>query len=314
MVMLQKEHRWLGNAATVAQALRIMSENGVASLPVYDNSDIQPLGMADVRVIAAFLAYHKFHCSPSTRALTVDPRVDFDGKPVAQLLSASSAPLITVPAAESVVWVMKRLVHGVRHVIVQLPPPLCAQRLLSRTDVVRWLCLFSRCFSAFGFSLAALGLVNSPRGVVRLLSDESALAGLRRLTDSGLGALPITDRQTGAVVGTLSCSVIRYMDLHRLEDLLQPSMLFLQHYHSESLDPVLCRPHETLSTVVRRILTVGVHRAWITDEAQRPIGCVSFSDVLRVVLDTRPVMETESVLPRSTSTDAPLQTIAAMTS
>ena len=67
-------------------------ENGVASLPVYDNATYQPLGIADVRLIAAYLVWSKFRVHGDAPA-TIDPLVDFSKQLVASLLSTTSRPL-----------------------------------------------------------------------------------------------------------------------------------------------------------------------------------------------------------------------------
>lgn len=170
-------------------------------------------------------------------------------------------------------------------VIVQMPLPYNAQRLLSRTDIVRWLAtLYARFPAVFDRTIAQLGVCTAARKVVHMHDDETALDGLRRISDCGLGALPVLARKSGVVVATLSCSVVRHLDLGRLEDLAQlPVLAFLRRYHPASLQPMLCKPSDRLIDAVNRVLVKSVHRAWVTDEAHRPVACLSLSDVLRLV-------------------------------
>ena len=176
---------------------------------------------------------------------------------------------------------MERMSSGTHHVIVHLPPPHNAQRLLSRTDLVRWVCSFPQCFELFSRTLSDLGLCISARKVVFMYDDEGALDGLRRLSDCGLGALPVIDRRTGVIVATLSCSVVRYLDLATVGDIRLPVLDFLRKYHPPSLQPLLCKPSDALLAAARSILAHKVHCAWIADAAQRPVACLSLSDVLR---------------------------------
>lgn len=73
-----------------------MVENGVASLPVYDNATNEPLGIADVRLIASYLVWSKFRVIAAGDAAVQDPGVDFAKQLVASLLPGSSRPLVTL--------------------------------------------------------------------------------------------------------------------------------------------------------------------------------------------------------------------------
>jgi len=257
-----------------------MMEHGVASLPVYDNATYQPLGIVDVRLIAAYLVWSKFRVNGDAHA-TIDPQVDFSKQLVASLLSTTSRPLGIMKGTDPVCAAVERMSSGTHHITVQLPPPHSAQRLLSRTDLVRWVCSFPQCFTLFSHTLADLGLCTSARKVVFMYDDETALDGLRRLSDCGLGALPVIDRRTGVMVATLSCSVVRYLDLTTVGDIRMPVLEFMRKYHPPSLQPLLCKPSDTLLASARNILAHKVHCAWIADAAQRPVACLSLSDVLR---------------------------------
>lgn len=70
-----------------------MMENGVAALPVYDNATNEPLGIADVRLIASYLVWTKFRVGDGVDTAP-DPSVDFAKQLVASLLPSSSRPLV----------------------------------------------------------------------------------------------------------------------------------------------------------------------------------------------------------------------------
>lgn len=185
---------------------------------------------------------------------------------------------------------LSHLTQWRRHLIVQFPVPHCEQRLLSRTDLVRWLCNSSKAFPVFDRSLTWLNLSKPVRALVTMTEDETAITGLQRLIDRQVSAMPVVSRRTGQVLGTLSCSVVRYFDVctntSLLHDLRLPVLAFLERYHPPSLQPVVCRPCDTLLPTVLSILTHGVHRSWVVDEAQVPVSCVALSDVLRLVMAT----------------------------
>jgi len=259
-----------------------MASYGVASSPVYDNATIKPLGMADVRLIANFIVSMYSTHSSTTRVI--------GEQLVAALLAPPSSPLLVLSALHPVSEALTHMAGRRRHIIVQFPSPHCAQRLLSRTDVVRWLCNFPKSFAVFDRSLTSLKMDKPGRLLVTMSDAESAIDGLRRLRECDLAALPVLSRGRGQVVATLSCSVVRYLDLctnaRLLHDLRLPVLEFLRRYHPPSLETVLCKPSDMLLPTVTNTLTHGVHRAWVVDEQLAPIACVTLSDVLRLVMAT----------------------------
>jgi CBS domain-containing protein len=48
---------------------------------------------------------------------------------------------------------------------------------------------------------------------------------------------------------------------------------------------VLCRPGSSLSEVVAMLVASKVHRVYVVDEQERPVGVVTITDVLRKLVE-----------------------------
>jgi 5'-AMP-activated protein kinase regulatory gamma subunit len=86
-------------------------------------------------------------------------------------------------------------------------------------------------------------------------------------------------------VGTLSASDLRGINDETLNTLTLPVREFLDKVQRKApASPVRCSPDEKLDTVIDRLIQSRVHRLWITDENQKPVGVVALTDVIRTLL------------------------------
>ena len=93
------------------------------------------------------------------------------------------------------------------------------------------------------------------------------------------------------MVGNLSCSDLRGTVAHResLESLLFPVYKFLETRNilAFNLRPDQIRsvqPTDTVSIAARLALDSRIHRVWIVDKDDKPIGVVTLSDMLSLFL------------------------------
>jgi CBS domain-containing protein len=51
---------------------------------------------------------------------------------------------------------------------------------------------------------------------------------------------------------------------------------------------VTCTPDESLAAVLDKLVSHHIHRCYVVDERGRPLGVVTMTDVLRVVVESQP--------------------------
>ena len=161
-------------------------------------------------------------------------------------------------------------------------------------------------------SVEELGLTSTPT-VASVGASAPTIECFREMQRHRVGALPVVDEATQALVGTISESDITHLrggasfaalalpvgeflcHAHRLpawtpsverrEGVFNPNssafaVALMQH--ADEL-VVSCKPTDTITQVLEKMDLKAVHRVWIVDEAGRPTGVISLADVLAVV-------------------------------
>lgn len=119
--------------------------------------------------------------------------------------------------------------------------------------------------------------------VVNVFSKSSALLGFRRMIIEGeLSALPVVDDQ-GKLIATLSSTDVRGLTKDNFHLILLPVTEFLLKVHNTSSlrTPITCTAEDSLATVIERIVQHKLHRIWVVDDDDHPIGVIALSDIIR---------------------------------
>jgi len=273
---------WIGHTATVAQALQQMRQYDITALPIYNNDTKSYLGIIDVRTILYFFMWVKFKCT-GFHFESINP-TDFSSTPVTSLLVATieSANRWSFVGEDPLSSAFDAMAKGVHRSIVSLiEPEGVVQRMMTQTDIVQWLALNRNAFhKILNRTVIELGFVGPNTEVVSIYADETALEGFRKVTNYKLWSIAVIQRETGKLMGCLSASDLRPINVERLQDVLLPVTTFLQSHHRKSIAPVCCFSHETLDMVINKALSHGLHRVWIVNDFMKPIGCISFTDVI----------------------------------
>ena len=150
-------------------------------------------------------------------------------------------------------------------------------------------------------SLHELGLGRARR-VLTISWKSPVLTALLLMHDKRLSALAIVNDGNGRLVGTISCSDVKYLFLapELLLTLQRPVSVFVaalrqstSHWHvnlTANSPPtavsasVTVTPRHTLRSTVDVLLAHKVRRAWVVNESEQPIGMVSISDIVKFAL------------------------------
>lgn len=123
--------------------------------------------------------------------------------------------------------------------------------------------------------------VDTPETMTVVLGTDVALQGFRVLALKNLVAAPVVDAQ-GKVITTLSASDLRGMASSKLKDVLLTATEFLDKARKGISSPVTCVPDDTLKSCLTKIITARVHRLWVVNDKQQPIGTLSVTDIIRL--------------------------------
>ena len=150
-------------------------------------------------------------------------------------------------------------------------------------------------------SLHELGLGRTKR-VLTISWKSPVLTALLLMHDKRLSALAVVNDGNGKLVGTISCSDVKYLFLapELLLTLQRPVSVFVaalrqssSHWHvnltansppTATSASVTVTPRHTLRATVDVLLAHKVRRAWVVNESEQPIGMVSISDIVKFAL------------------------------
>ncbi|KAI9090998.1 hypothetical protein DFS34DRAFT_339455 [Phlyctochytrium arcticum] len=180
--------------------------------------------------------------------------------------------------------------------------------VLTQTDLIRFIYRHlegdQMLQSVVNQTVEQLCLSDSARKRVMTVDiKDSAVQVLAQMASQVLAAVPVVNAlMEGMMVGTLSISDMRSFLLGRRSD--QPAAHVLEqlrslsnlsvgefllsidggdHVSASESKELRCSPETSLMQVLRIGLEHGIHRLWIMDQENRPIGVVSWTDVINAI-------------------------------
>jgi CBS domain-containing protein len=174
------------------------------------------------------------------------------------------------------------------------PPDGCSIVMLTQTDMLKYLSKFLNV--KFGgmpiFQVCQLagklGVIDDfdvPEFVVKCSADSMALVAYRLMFLHRKNAIAIVDKE-GRIISNLSASDLRGLHRGNIDSLLLPVYEFLETNSRERNGGLLpdqlrtAKPDTPLDEIVQMILDSRIHRVWITNDNDEPVGVISITDIL----------------------------------
>jgi len=278
---------------TIEQVLALMAKYGVTSVPVRAAGDAQTPGDSTECIgiinLVDIVAFCVFAIAEGDAYLRVDlSNLESMDAPVSDILGAVSSEASsawsfkTYPAAAHINDVMYPFCAGVHRVLISTGAP-GAEGLVSQTDIVRFLHAHK---AELPDELLASPLLPHKGTPVTMSSDQRALVGFRKMVVMDRSSVGIVD-DAGVLVGNLSLSDLRGINKSNFASLADPVLDFLAS-RAEAHTPrplIKAAPETSLGDVIDLLVAEKVHRVWLVDEAGKPLGQLSMSDVLLAFTD-----------------------------
>ncbi|CAG8683741.1 5828_t:CDS:2 [Funneliformis caledonium] len=301
--------------ATIEEAFDVLLAENILSVPVYRfwRGHKQPIAIVNVFDLVAFVCLQTNNNGEECDLSNFDSKSIFLQKPIGELigLSTESTHLTICHPEDSLIDLLELFT------LKQIHRVLVAERraieeqddgeiinedevkpcFASQTDVVRFLFHHNHQLgkildtSASEVSNRAIRLIN--RGRINLLENPSsitihdqALTAFRKIHQDGVSAVAVVE-DDGRLVGEVSAADLRGLNRERLSDLKKPVIMFLKSCKGALIKPLTCHGKFTLSQVMAGIIRSKVHRAWVVDEDDVPIGVITLSDILSMFFPER---------------------------
>jgi CBS-domain-containing membrane protein len=124
---------------------------------------------------------------------------------------------------------------------------------------------------------------------VTISKDATVNDAINSIVENGVSALPVVDKD-GVLVGNFSASDLKGMVTEQWPNFAETVEEFLKSHSKGSLTPVFCAEDISLLDVTN-ILAYGghekarIHRVWVCDKDKKPVGAVSMTDIMKLVLN-----------------------------
>ena len=286
----------IGRSASVEEALKVLADNKVLSLPIRDG--INFTGIMNIMDLVLFICFGS-HFSEETNVTptVLDTHASFN-TPISVVtgLSEESKQTWMFDKTSKLPDAMEPFSLGIHRVLVpndkvtERPGLVESMRsesgatLLTQTDFIDFLCLQAdKLGPIVNYSIGQLSLA-SEENTTRLLTitpRHMALDGFRKIGIREINAVAIVN-DNDKIIGNLSSSDLRGITRYTLGRLFLPVMDFLGEMHGGKVPtPVTCSLNTSLLDIMNLVHKFRVHRVWIVHEDGRLIDVVTLSDILR---------------------------------
>lgn len=161
------------------------------------------------------------------------------------------------------------------------------ERFLTQSDLLHFVALH---INDFGDVVdKPVGKKLGSRPVFTVSARVKVIEAFRELVKRKVSALGVIDDQ-GVLVGNISIRDIRYIVRHtpgtELNASLDSFATEVRQNHPEvPTDIIACRETDTLRTVITKLDSNHIHRIYIVDSKQKPLGVISLGDVFQHLLN-----------------------------
>jgi len=274
---------------TLEKALSILSSNKIYSAPVFSPHAKKYVGIVGYSDLVAHIVklYDK---QPNLTELTSQ----FFITQVKHVVNESKRNVFhPVPEGTPLYDIVQILATGVYRVpIVDKHDHNKIINIISQSGVVRFL---SKHMNTLGprakLTIQELGIGLS--NIVKVEHDKLAIESFRLMQNKQISAVAVVDER-GALTNTLSISDIKYVGIEegkKFRSLLLPVIDYIaQVKQSEPLDSkwdgstmfpaIHCYPDYTLEKVIMKIATTKVHRLFVVNQDDHPVGAISLRDIM----------------------------------
>jgi CBS domain-containing protein len=269
--------------------LRTLHSNRILSVPVMENEK-GCVGSIDVLDLVKFTAVQYFS-SQEASVMDDNPQIapevfrqfEFEDKTAGDLVRQSerSRNFKVMDKEATLGDVAKVLGYEDHRVLIGKDRN---AKLVSQSDIVRY--LSERKDQIDPKVLATpVGQLNIIHDRVIHVSDHAtAIKAYCRLVRHQVSALAVVD-DWQRLVGTISASDLTGLNEDNVGLLNQPVKQFLQHADRKApAKLVKCSPSDKLDMAINKLVENKVHRLWVADENEKPVGVLALTDVIRAVL------------------------------
>ncbi|KAL6073818.1 cell separation during budding [Balamuthia mandrillaris] len=135
-------------------------------------------------------------------------------------------------------------------------------------------------------TLQDLHLLQGEQAISKVTADVPAIDAFVKMYDEERSSIAVVDA-SGILLGCISATDLKYIRNFNFQQLLRPSFDFIQEVRKNQAKVkdylVTVPPTATLQDVVTTLAKKRVHRLYVINEENHPIGLVSLTDIAKVL-------------------------------
>jgi len=269
---------------TLNQACELLQKHHISSLPIFDQSKNQYIGLVDITDICLLVVFSYSHKLQEGKM----NQVNFNDVKLVDLLPITEEGKFawSFPADETVEDTMEAFSKGVHRAVVQMQEGNTTKHhIISQRDAIQFLLDQHQHEDIFNSKISELPrLFSFQPALVTIDGNTPAIEGFKKIGREHFGAVPVVD-DNGRVFASLCATDLSGTDPMLLHTLLLPTNIFLKIIHENKIPrPLTASSDDTLGEVVHRILDANGHRAWVLDGQGKLRGVITLSDVCKVFM------------------------------
>lgn len=279
---------------SVVEAMQVLSSNNILSAPVFDKENDNFLGFVDMMdLLANVVSFYSDRQSTDAKQgeevpvswcrniETLQQRGEqFAKQPITALIDKSRVDeFCPVSHHGTLFQLMEDVLSQNVHRVPVFDNTDRVYNILSQSDVIRFLYEHIRDIGIARFdTVEKLGL--GTRAVISMSARAKAIHAFFLMLYQKVPAVAIVSGN-GELVGNLSASDLRGLDQNSFTELLKPVMEFVKSVKRHR-GLVTCKTGSTLESVLSKLANNNVHRLWMVDDQNCPIGVITLTDVMKL--------------------------------
>lgn len=268
---------------SVKKAFYALVANGLRAAPLWDTDSQRFVGMLTITDFINIL--HTYYQSPTIKMHQVEEHIIATWKNI----TAHSRLVAINPHAslyEGLKTLIENKIHRLPIIEWKAGNPLY---ILTHKRILKFLNLFMNDLAQPSFMNKTLEelRVGTYKNICTVTGDTPIIEALRLFVTKRVSALPVIDSNTGKVVDVYAKFDVINLAVQRSYNNLDVTVKqALSHRPLRSPDGSVlrCHLHETLKTIVDRVVEAEVHRLVVVNSRDEVAGIISLSDILAFIV------------------------------
>jgi len=282
-------------SALLPDVLQLLTQHDIRSVPVVDKENNRLLGLVDMIDIITFIVRFAEECHGLPAANRnfewFSEQLRKSGQTIAQIAGTSGdkSKLIPVMHGTSIYDIVQIMVNsGVQRVPVLNPQTNKIENFVTQSTLIQYFAKNSAKLGKYAdCTLSELGF--KPKHVYAVKETDIAIEAFKLMSEHKITGVPIVDSE-GEIITNVSSRDLRNVltDNTFFEKLQYPVEKFVSDlksktfmHNAETMYPkICCKFTNTFVEVLHKLAATKIHRIYVVDNAEKPIGVISLDDIV----------------------------------